>query len=110
MIWIIPEKLRTELAGLNLQTKLYSGTIYVKNEIYSVDTYLASVINSACARLRLKRCNDQNPNQSVAKRTETILLLAGQRDGRKSHDTLAFEKRQSAGDHFQHPGKDLPDA
>ena len=50
MIWVIPEELRTELAGLNLQTKLYYGTVYVKNAIYSVDTYWASVINSTHAK------------------------------------------------------------
>lgn len=38
-----------ELAGLNPQTKLYYGTIYVKNAIYSVDKYWAPVINSASA-------------------------------------------------------------
>ncbi len=49
MIWMIPEELRTELAGLDLQTKLYYGKIYVKNAIYSVDKYWALVINSAHA-------------------------------------------------------------
>ena len=70
MIWVIPEELRTELAGLNLETKLYYDTIYVKNAIYSVDTYWASVINSTHAKLKdrivlteIEYCSDQNPNQ-----------------------------------------------
>jgi hypothetical protein len=49
MIWVIPELLRRELAGLNLQTKLYYGKIYVKSAIYSVDKYWTSVINSVPA-------------------------------------------------------------
>jgi hypothetical protein len=70
MIWVIPEELRTELAGLNLETKLYYGTVYVKNAIYSVDTLWPSVIKSTHARREMiepadeiEYRNDQNPNQ-----------------------------------------------
>jgi hypothetical protein len=70
MIWVIPEELRTELAGLNLETKLYYGTVYVKNAIYSVDTLWPSVIKSTHAKPEktepadeIEYRNDQNPNQ-----------------------------------------------
>ena len=34
---MIPEKLRMELAGLDLQVKLNDYEIYVKDEVYSID-------------------------------------------------------------------------
>lgn len=99
-----------ELAGLNLLSTLYLGALYVNYAIYAIDTYWTSMMHSVYAKPSSIRSNDLNPNQPVVKRAEPDLLLAGQRNRRKSYDTLAFEKGQSTGNHFQHPGKDLSDA
>ena len=46
---MIPEDLRRELAGLNLQVRLLQGNIYVKDAIYSTSKYWTLAMHSVYA-------------------------------------------------------------
>src|SRR6266481_7709138 len=101
MIWVIPEELRTELAGLNLETKLYYGTVYVKNAIYSVDTRWASVINSTHAKRRPSQAKEDRVlmikiriNELLKEQERSFYWLA--KETGISHTTLWRLKKDKA--------------
>jgi putative transcriptional regulator len=91
---MIPEDLRRELAGLNLQAKLHYDRIYVKNAIYSMDNYSPSMINSMRGKRRSALMIRIQVDELLKERERTFYWLA--KETGVSHTTLWRLKKGKA--------------